>query len=489
MATEVACATVGEGPTSLEGVVEFLIQRAKKEQRGVGRRREDALPPLFKVLGAFDNAPHRVHHWSDSGTKGHDWWALGMAENYCPVNQNADDVSDYCKLGDIVRTRQLNGNTLVAHKSICQIVPTKIVLNVGGNRYIRVPDPTKYNTDLYTPLGVYTYAERGCVVLRCVLEAIEQSNPPKIVEHYHTHTKFYLAFEQSYSNTMMPLCTNKCDANHNGPPYPKPDRYNTFGANDFKTMKLRMDRSDRPAYNALYRILYFIAGEQPRPPPGAFKVNERDGLYQGWLTATDNAGVIRNESMARRIVKAVCKVGVKDLSTDDAPIFGKICACMDMERDAELKKIDGRMRVECHSAECIGGDDDVYKFAPRIPCVPLKICTQSINVEAEKATLENVTIEGCDFGDDPKPPNTSSPKVPLGVRELPPSMRGPDGPATEDPPAEEPGGPATEDPPAEEPGSGSGTTVAIAAAASLLGLIAAVVITVVAVRRRKKSKK
>lgn len=481
MATEVACATVGEGPTSLEGVVEFLIQRAKKEQRGVGRRREDALPPLFKELDV-DERPEakggdRISDWSDTGTGGHDWWALQMKDDYCPTSANGS--SEYCKLGDVARQHQLNGKTLVAHESICRVVPTTIIANVRGARYIRVPDPRQYDTDLYTPLGFYTHAEQGCVVLRCVLEAFQQANAPLIVEGGNTSTNIYFAFEQAYANTLMPICTGRCG---DGLAYPEAYyRTGQFEFNDFSTMKLRMDRSDRPAYNALYRILYFIAGEQPRPPPGAFKVNERDGLYQGWLTATDNAGVIRNESMARRIVKAVCKVGVKDLSTDDAPIFGKICACMDMERDAELKKIDGRMRVECHSAECIGGDDDVYKFAPRIPCVPLKICTQSINVEAEKATLENVTIEGCDFGDDPKPPNTSSPNEPLGKRPLPPSMREPmpDAPAPD----------APEPPAASTETSGSVSTMAIAAAAGFLGLIAAIVITVVVVRKRKKSKK
>ena len=428
----------GTGPSTWEGVIKVLINHAKQTNP----------EPLFRTI-PYDGVKHN-RWWDDRGTKGQDWTAEQIIPHYCPESSSSPkDISAYCKLGDRVRTNYGTKRTppfLMAHNSICKRVPTILVANVhpkdAGGRHIRVPDPKKYDMDLYTALGFYMYDEYGYVVLKCVLEAVQQPNPMYIEEWHYTKLYIYKAFETDFANTYL-------IETRNNPWYPK--SYTTdvkYDAAKPATMMLKDPTANnpKPALAALLRMVYAMTGEVPRPPPGTAKLNTRDGLWQGWLVQSSGAGAVRNKLLAHTVMKFLCKHNVAQLAKTEygvltkkkggvlsgwerktvpveSPIFSKVCACLDQAKDKELKRIDGRMRVECHSAACVGGDDDVYKFTPQLPCTALQVCNQSVNVTANKAMLSNIQLK-CTVSAPVTPPNTASASDSLGSRPTPPSMSG-----------------------------------------------------------------
>ena len=190
----------------------------------------------------------------------------------------------------------------------------------------------------------------------------------------------------------------------------------------FHSMQLRLDFGPVPAKDALDRFFWFAAGEYPRGRYGRHESNEK---WQGWLKDDGT----RNKFLIHEMMEAVCrykdehrKSMIKQVHFHSNPKWQhSICACLDPDRDAELKKIEGRLRVECHSAACVGGGNNVYMFAPTNPCTTIQVCNQSVNVTAEKALLKNINLN-CTISGPVTPKNTSSANEDLGSRKVPSSM-------------------------------------------------------------------
>ena len=262
------------------------------------------------------------------------------------------------------------------------------------------------------------------MVLKVFLEKFDVGTQDYIVEKDRgMHLVFYRLGIATWGGMVLRNCitpvTWKNNRGSNEYDYGYATKYN-FPR--FHSMQLRLDFGPVPAKDALDRFFWFAAGEYPRGRYGRHESNEK---WQGWLKDDGT----RNKFLIHEMMEAVCrykdehrKSMIKQVHFHSNPKWQhSICACLDPDRDAELKKIEGRLRVECHSAACVGGGNNVYMFAPTNPCTTIQVCNQSVNVTAEKALLKNINLN-CTISGPVTPKNTSSANEDLGSRKVPSSM-------------------------------------------------------------------
>ena len=335
--------------------------------------------------------------------------------------QSVENRKDYRSVGDIVKaSSDPLGQYVMVHKDICKEVPLITVANIDGGR-IRVPDPKKYNSKFYAPFGGCYSAKHervpttGYVVLKAFTEAVAKSrNQGEIrewgrgmdLQFYHSVTTNSTTINNSY----VPVClkNNKGSNEHDY------GWQRTYDPEMQRNIKLRFGFGDNEAKIALERFLWFAAGEYPRPRPPATTRNKANEKWQGWLDHKTNK---TDDYYVRPMMESLCKTKVRSLTLGGG-LNKTICDCLDAARDKELKRIDQRMRVECHSAACVGGGNNVYKVKPKLPCTALQICNQSVNVTANKALLKNITLKCTQTAATP-PKNTSSANEDLGSRKVP----------------------------------------------------------------------
>ena len=172
---------------------------------------------------------------------------------------------------------------------------------------------------------------------------------------------------------------------------------------------------DDEAKLALQRLLWAAVGIS--------EGDETNIWFQGWLAPN----VKQEDRLLHKLVASLCKIknsqgnlSIKWLNLDRG-LQHTICGCLDADKDKELKKIDSRMRVECHSALC-SKSVNAYYFEPTRACPKLEVCNESAT--AQEASLRNITLK-CAATHPVAPPNTSSASESLGARPKPPPVSQP----------------------------------------------------------------
>lgn len=355
--------------------------------------------PLFiswMIPPGFDDPNSNITFiYNDDNTGGADWQAWGPIYGPVPVGgiwHAPSAPAGYCLLGHMpipTGTVLPTSALLLAHESICLRVPALNIGSVDGNgtRPVFMPDPSHYDHNLYTPLGIYFF-EGGdfevmtYVVLKCMLQYTKlpdgTTNPVYINENGGARVNPLTGgasspgtgLQMSLYQVLKPPTTWKCY----NIVLPTVTGSETGFTCDFGAANFTITPEFDPWY-ALKRIADQITQTS---------LNVDEGVWQGWLDATTKTIVVQR---VRPFMDAVCNTNIV------VPFFPNICACLDKTEDARLKKIDPRLTVACYSAKCLGGNATVYKPPSNVACPVIEICNQQINLQnVTKADITNVTF-------------------------------------------------------------------------------------------------
>lgn len=417
---------LGTGPKTIQDLPAHIVKLAKEQRDG-------QLPLLFRTIKITKENVFQSNMKADTANIVKQQFTddTGLPDNGWTAWKNCMDLPPgYCKIGDIfMRYRhgdfvyldtkyltdraEMGSDILVVHKSICLTVPSIPIVDVRNGRMIFAPNPAAYDTNLYTPLGVWCGPrgwEMPCnVVLRCFLKAeVNESLAYRLGELNDGNNRqldFYRIMQDAV-NTFLPVVENvKVTVTD-----PTRVVYNQ-GGKGMRLVRKDAERMTNTVAFVLYDILMHCMNQFAGDTQETY-ASKYDAVWQGWR----NAGVpdrfndavknsTLNEDRVLAFMIAYCKTPVAD-RPDTIKIgnvqfdFRKICACRDQTELDRLKSIHpGMNRLECFSAACMDGGMDVFKLGLNpSQCSAVNICNQNVNVQANVANLKNITLS-CNSGD------------------------------------------------------------------------------------------
>ncbi len=252
---------------------------------------------------------------------------------------------------------------LYAHQDICTLVPSRNTEKTYKQIFMGMTaDFSKASTDvnlMYANLGNDYLSQNKVVVLKCFLHG-HKAKPAIQTQLFSFYKSMEVVVDNDFSN--------------------EPLQYN-----------YHLLQSADAALNNLGDVLTGNKIKTQTPP------DHYNAVFQGFYTTLDKyMTVMRIDTFARSAMHEICRT--HDVTIEAYP---KICACIG--RKDEITVMRNKMRNSmyrpiCHEGDCLDDTEyKVFKYDPTLPCAPITVCDQNLNLGyTRNLTLKNVVFN-CKF--------------------------------------------------------------------------------------------